>query len=149
MNLQENIHRIQSMMGLLTEEESDNIMNQANTFDEFLNEGKNTSIKGYHGSKSLIEDFRFPLFLSTDKFRAASFAVHMNWNEKTGRNEYWALKGGEEGYLYHIRVDNPVFKKWKGGTKDEFIIESGDITILKVENVGVRKVLNMIQPFIK
>jgi len=62
MNLQENIHRIQLMMGLLTEEESDNIMNQANTFDEFLNGGKNTSIEGYHGSKSLIEDFRFPLF---------------------------------------------------------------------------------------
>jgi hypothetical protein len=72
----------------------------------------------------------------------------MNWNEKTGKNEYRALKGGEEGYLYHIRVDNPVFKKWKGGNEDEMLIESGDITILKVENVGVRKVLNMWQPYI-
>jgi hypothetical protein len=117
-------------------------------FEEFINEEKDTFIKGYHGSKTLIQDFRFPLFLSTSNHRAASFAVHMNWNEKTGKNEYWALKGGEEGYLYHIRVDNPVFKKWKGGNEDEMLIESGDITILKVENVGVRKVLNMWQPYI-
>jgi|688.fasta_scaffold319137_2 hypothetical protein len=117
-------------------------------FEEFINEEKDTFIKGYHGSKTLIQDFRFPLFLSTSNHRAASFAVHMNWNEKTGKNEYRALKGGEEGYLYHIRVDNPVFKKWKGGNEDEMLIESGDITILKVENVGVRKVLNMWQPYI-
>jgi hypothetical protein len=117
-------------------------------FEEFINEEKDTFIKGYHGSKTLIQDFRFPLFLSTSNHRAASFAVHMNWNEKTGKNEYWTLKGGEEGYLYHIRVDNPVFKKWKGGNEDEMLIESGDITILKVENVGVRKVLNMWQPYI-
>jgi hypothetical protein len=117
-------------------------------FEEFINEEKDTFIKGYHGSKTLIQDFRFPLFLSTSNHRAASFAVHMNWNEKTGKNEYRALKGSEEGYLYHIRVDNPVFKKWKGGNEDEMLIESGDITILKVENVGVRKVLNMWQPYI-
>jgi len=117
-------------------------------FEEFINEEKDTFIKGYHGSKTLIQDFRFPLFLSTSNHRAASFAVHMNWNEKTGKNEYWTLKGGEEGYLYHIRVDNPVFKKWKGGTKDEMLIESGDITILSIKEVGVRKVLNMWQPYI-
>lgn len=117
-------------------------------FEEFINEEKDTFIKGYHGSKTLIQDFRFPLFLSTSNHRAASFAVHMNWNEKTGKNEYWALKGGEEGYLYHIRVDNPVFKKWKGGAKDEMLIESGDITILSIKEVGVRKVLNMWQPYI-
>jgi len=107
-----------------------------------------TTIEGYHGSKFLIEEFRFPLFLSTNNLRAASFAVHMNWNEKTGRNEYWALKGGEEGYLYHIRVDNAVLLPWKGGPKDERLIKSGDITILKIEKVGVRKVFNMYQPYI-
>jgi len=107
-----------------------------------------TTIEGYHGSKSLIEDFRFPLFLSTNNLRAASFAVHMNWNEKTGRNEYWSLKGGEEGYLYHIRVDNATLLPWKAGAKDERLIKSGDITILKVEKVGVRKVMNMYQPYI-
>jgi hypothetical protein len=117
-------------------------------FEEFINEEKDTFIKGYHGSKTLIQDFRFPLFLSTSNHRAASFAVHMNWNEKTGKNEYWTLKGGEEGYLYHIRVDNPVFKKWKGGNEDEMLIESGDITILSIKEVGVRKVLNMWQPYI-
>lgn len=109
---------------------------------------KTITIEGYHGSKSLIEEFRFPLFLSTNNLRAASFAVHMNWNEKTGRNEYWSLKGGEEGYLYHIRVDNATLLPWKGGPKDERLIESGDITILKVEKVGVRKVFNMYQPYI-
>jgi hypothetical protein len=123
-------------------------MKYLQTFESFVNEGS-SFIEGWHGSNALIQDFRFPLFLSTDRFRAATFAVHMHWNEKTGKNEYQALKGNENGYLYHIRVDNPVFKKWKGGTKDEKLIESGDITILKVENVGVRKMSNMWQPFIK
>jgi len=123
-------------------------MKLSKILEEIKNE-KDTSIEGWHGSNAVIQDFRFPLFLSTDRFRAASFAVHMHWNEKTSRNEYQALKGDEKGYLYHIRVDNPVFKKWKGGTKDEKLIESGDITILKVENVGVRKMSNMWQPYIK
>jgi len=116
---------------------------------EILDEQKVATIVGFHGSREKIKDFRFPLFLSTSNNRAAAFAVHMHWNEKTGKNEYWPLKGGEEGYLYHIRVDNPVFKKWKGGTKDEMLIESGDITILSIKEVGVRKVLNMWQPYIK
>jgi hypothetical protein len=107
-----------------------------------------TTIEGYHGSNAVIQDFRFPLFLSTDRSRAASFAVHMNWDEKTGRNLYWALKGGEEGYLYHIRVENATLMPWKGGPKDEMLIKSGDITILKIEKVGVRKVLGDYQPYI-
>jgi hypothetical protein len=111
-----------------------------------LNEG--ATIEGWHGSREKIKDFRLPLFLSKDRSRAASFAVHMNWNEKTGKNEYQALKGNEKGYLYHIRVNNAVLLPWKGGTKDEMLIKSGDITILKVENVGVRKVLNMWQPYV-
>ena len=82
--------------------------------------------------------------------RAASFAVHMNWNEKEGSNQYWPLKGGEEGYLYHIRVENAVLSPVKtGGPKDEMLIKSGDITILGVKEVGTRKVLNMWQPYIK
>ena len=112
-------------------------------------EAKSVTIEGWHGSRNLITDFRFPLFLSKSMGRAASFAVHMNWNEKEGRNQYWPLKGGEEGYLYHIRVENAVFKKWKGGPKDEMLIESGDITILSIKEVGTRKVLNMWQPYIK
>lgn len=124
-------------------------MKHIQTFENFLNEQKVATIEGFHGSREKIKDFRFPLFLSTSEHRAAAFAVHMHWNEKTGKNEYRSLKGGEEGYLYNIRVNNPVFKKWKGGTKDEMLIESGDITILSIEEVGVRKVLNMWQPFIK
>jgi len=52
------------------------------------------------------------------------------------------------GYLYHIRVYNPVLKTWQGGTEDEILIESGYVRILKIENVGVRKVLNQYQPYI-
>jgi hypothetical protein len=112
-----------------------------------LNEQKEITIEGWHGSKEKIKDFRFPLFLSTSKSRAASFAVHMHWNEKTGRNEYHSLKGNETGYLYHLRVNNAVLKKWKGGPKDEILIERGDVTILEIENVKVRKVLNQYQPY--
>jgi hypothetical protein len=122
-------------------------MNYLKTFNE-SKEPKLVTIEGYHGSKELIQEFRFPLFLSTSNHRAASFAVHMNWNEKTSKNEYWSLKGGEEGYLYHIRVDNAILLPWKAGTKDEILIKSGDITILKIENVGVRKVLGDYQPYI-
>jgi hypothetical protein len=123
-------------------------MKYLESWSVYESKDKTITIEGYHGSKSLIEEFRFPLFLSTSNHRAASFAVHMNWNEKTGRNEYWSLKGGEEGYLYHIRVDNATLLPWKGGAEDERLIKSGDITIVKVEKVGVRKVMNMYQPYI-
>ena len=124
-------------------------MKYLKSFDK-IDEAKSVTIEGWHGSKNLITDFRFPLFLSKSMSRAASFAVHMNWNEKEGRNQYWPLKGGEEGYLYHIRVENAVLSPVKtGGPKDEMLIKSGDITILGVKEVGTRKVLNMWQPYIK
>ena len=109
---------------------------------------KGKDIEGYHGSSKLITDFRFPLFLSTSKSRATSFAVHMKWNEKLGKNTYTSLKGDETGYLYHIQVENAKLLPWKGGPKDEMLIESGDIKILKVEKVGVKKVLNQYLPYI-
>jgi len=124
-------------------------MKYLKSFDK-IDEAKSVTIEGWHGSRNLITDFRFPLFLSKSMGRAASFAVHMNWNEKEGSNQYWPLKGGEEGYLYHIRVENAVLSPVKtGGPKDEMLIKSGDITILGVKEVGTRKVLNMWQPYIK
>jgi len=99
-------------------------------------------IEGWHGSSVLI------LFLSTSKYRATWFSYHIQWNEKTGRNDFRAIRGNEVGYLYHIRVYNPVLKTWQGGTEDEILIESGYVRILKIENVGVRKVLNQYQPYI-
>lgn len=117
-------------------------------FKEFIAEKKDTDIEGYHGSSKLITDFRFPLFLSTSKSRAASFAVHMKWDEKLGKNAYTSLKGDETGYLYHIRVKNATLSPWKGGPKDEMLIKSGDVEILKVEKVGVKKVVNQYLPYI-
>ena len=123
-------------------------MKYLKSFDK-IDEAKSVTIEGWHGSRNLITDFRFPLFLSKSMSRAASFAVHMNWNEKEGKNQYWALKGGEQGYLYHIRVENAVLSPVNtGGPKDEMLIESGDIKILKVEKVGVKKVLNQYLPYI-
>ena len=114
----------------------------------YINEGKGKFIVGYHGSSKPITDFKFPLFLSTSKSRATAFAVHMKWDEKLGKNVYTSLKGEETGYLYHIQVENAILSHWKAGPKDELLIKSGDIKILKVENVKVKKVLNQYLPYI-
>lgn len=117
-------------------------------YNELIYEKKSINIEGYHGSSKLITNFKFPLFLSTSKSRATAFAVHMSWDEKLGRNKYTSLKGGETGYLYHIIVKNATLLPWKGGTKDEVLIKSGEVEILKVEKVRVKKVLNMYLPYI-
>jgi hypothetical protein len=124
MDLQENIHRIQSMMGVITE----------NDYSE-----EHSFVEGFHGSASLIEEFNFPLFLTTSKLRAMWFATEMRWSEKLSRNVLHSLKGGEEGYLYHIRVKNPELMEWKGGPSDEILIKSGMVTILEVNKVGVKQ----------
>lgn len=109
---------------------------------------KRNLIEVYHGSSKLITDFRLPLFSSTSKSRAASFAVHMRWDEKLGKNSFCSLKGKETGYLYHVQVENAILSPWKSGPKDEILIKSGDVTILKVEKVGVKKVLDIYLPYI-
>lgn len=135
MNLQENIQRIHEIMGgVITEVEK--------KYEE------PSVIKGYHGSNSLTEEFYFPLFLTTSKHRGLWFASSMRWNEKLNKNVMHPLKGGEEGYLYHIRVENPIIKKWEGGPSDEKLIEGGEITILGVEKVGVTGFPNQYHPYV-
>lgn len=106
------------------------------------------TIEGFHGSASLIKEFNFPLFLTTSKFRGMWFATSMKWNEKLNKNVMNPLKGNEKGYLYHIQVENPVLIPWKSGPSDEKLIESGKVTVLGVEKIGVRGFAGHYSPFI-
>lgn len=104
-----------------------------------LVEGKDKTIRGYHGSRHLIENFDFPVFITTSVLRAEMFAVSMKWNEELKRNQFRSLKGDEEGYLYHLEITNPIFSKWKGGPSDEkLVIDGDDIKVLDVKKVGVK-----------
>jgi hypothetical protein len=105
-------------------------------------------IEGFHGSSLLIEKFNFPLFLTTSKHRAMWFATSMRWNEKLNRNVMRPLKGDEEGYLYHVRVENPILTPWKSGPSDEKLIESGKVTVLGVEKVGVKGFTGQYYPYV-
>jgi hypothetical protein len=107
-----------------------------------------SAIEGFHGSASLIKEFNFPLFLTTSRLRGIWFATSMKWDEKLNKNVMHPLKGDEEGYLYHIRVENPVLMPWKSGPSDEKLIESGKVTVLGVEKIGVRGFVGQYSPYI-
>jgi len=118
-------------------------------FTELTKDPKGTPvIEGFHGSASLIKEFNFPLFLTTSKSRAMWFATSMKWNEKLNKNAPHSLKGNEEGYLYHVRVENPELMEWKGGPSDEKLIESGKVTILGIEKVGVKGFTGQYYPYV-
>jgi len=123
-------------------------MSKISKYDSFINElaMNNKSILGYHGSKLVIDDFKFPLFITTSRLRAIWFAVAMQWDDKLGRNIFRSLKGDEEGYLYYLQIDNPVIKKLKGPI-DEKLILDGDVKIIKIEKIGVKKSLRNFIPY--
>jgi hypothetical protein len=118
-------------------------------FTELTKDPKGTPvIEGFHGSASLIKEFNFPLFLTTSKLRGLWFATSMKWNEKLNKNVMHPLKGNEEGYLYHVRVENPILTPWKSGPSDEKLIESGKVTILGIEKVGVKGFTGQYYPYV-
>lgn len=112
------------------------------------NPKESSVIEGFHGSASLIKEFNFPLFLTTSKVRGMWFAASMKWNEKLNKNIMHPLKGDEEGYLYRIRVENPILLSWKSGPSDESLIESGKVTVLGIEKVEVKKFAGQYSPYI-
>jgi hypothetical protein len=105
-------------------------------------------IEGFHGSSSLIKKFNFPLFLTTSKHRGLWFATSMKWNEKLNKNVMHPLKGDEKGYLYNIRIENAILTPWKSGPSDEMLIESGNVTILNVEKIGVKGFTGQYYPYV-
>lgn len=107
---------------------------------EGFNEAKKVKVTNgtfYHGSYFLTKDvkeFKLPLWITKSKLNAIHFSVSMKYDEVSKKNKFVGQQSDVTGYVYTLEISNADIDEMKF---NEFIINSGDIVINKIEEVKV------------
>jgi hypothetical protein len=103
----------------------------------YINKSKVTDGIFYHGSYFLTRDVKelnLPLWITKSKLNAIHFSVSMKYDEVTKKNKFVGQQSDVIGYVYTLEISNADIDEMKF---NEFVLNSGDIIISKIEEVKV------------
>jgi hypothetical protein len=103
----------------------------------YINKSKVTDGTFYHGSYFLTrdaKDLNLPLWITKSKLNAIHFSVSMKYDEVTKKNKFVGQQSDVIGYVYTLEISNADIDEMKF---NEFVLNSGDIIISKIEEVKV------------
>lgn len=103
----------------------------------YIKKSKVTNGTFYHGSYFLTRDSKelnLPLWITKSKLNSIHFSVSMKYDEVTKKNKFVGQQSDVIGYVYTLEISNADIDEMKF---NEFVLNSGDIIINKIEEVKV------------